>query len=456
MSKKNKCKQISKQAQDIKNNAYQPAIQNLISGFYRNTADNNYYTTIARLPDYWLTNDPISIARLIEKHALARAIIYTPVLDAFQTLPKIKTDLIDDKETSRITQALQDKISSIFDFFAGVRAYGTAYLIINTIGSKNQNFHIKDTTKKLTVDELQNCIDIEFIIATGFEMYDLNARFKGVFDPRIREEDNNTLNEEVPYNYLGVRKYHKSRVYVLHNNNPTNIVKSILRTGGTSTLEPLITAFNQLTSTEELSQELLKEAKTDVVSMAGLTTAQASDTSGNNIEYTLKQKMEMKNSHSVLVLDKDTTEYTQKQLNLSYLEGLLAHFQANVIKLSGIPPKRLVGVHTAGFSDADKTVEEYYNRTLKGLQEWGRVILKDVIELFLIKEFGFVPNDLSLEFQSLDVLNEAEKSQIQTVKLQNIMKLLEIGLKNEKMVELINAENIFASPIDKSDLNSTQ
>jgi hypothetical protein len=225
--------------------------------------------------------------------------------------------------------------------------------------------------------------------------------------------------------------------------------------GGTSIFESIFTALDKKAITEALAVELMTEAKIDVLSIKGLTGMQASPNYNAQVENTVSSKMQGKSFNSTLILDGTTTEYEQKQINLSGVTPLLDSFQMRLFQAASIPPKRIAGLSTAGLSDTDKTTEEYYNRDLKIIQSWGYNVYLELVKYTFLNIYGFSPEDLSLEFPPLDTPSAEVQQVLKGQKMDNISKLTSIlDMPPDKIIDLINAEEIFSTPLENKKVKS--
>jgi phage-related protein (TIGR01555 family) len=337
----------------------------------------------------------------------------------------------------------------LLNFFASVRAFGTAYLIIDPI--MPSTFNIKES-QKITINELQNAKKIDLIIANAFEMYD-SASIANSPTIKFEKQDLKNLNSEIPYMYYGI-KFHKSRVIKMTRNDPPLYVKQRLYGhGGTSIFEDILDELEQLYQMQANALEMVTEAKIDIISQKGLVDNEL-ENNGSNIAHTMEQKLAGKSFYSTLLIDGDTTEYQQKQLNLNNLDKLLNFFQMQPLQASGIPPKRLAGLNTTGFSDSDKTIEEFYNRDLQVIQNWGLKVITQIVELLFWQKHDFIPRDLKIEFLPTDTLNQLELQTLKNQKLDNVLKIHNIlELSKEQLIQLLTDANIVNSNLDNAKIN---
>lgn len=451
MSKKHKKAQpVSKVTKESSKNIVQNSMHSAgLSGFAPFSFEGSFSSTIskvlcgANLNEY-ITNQPQVITRLWKKHWIPRATIEIPVQDAFKEAPKVKTDLASEEEVEQVMKAFKSKIyPKMLQFFHTVRAFGTAFLIIMPKGFKNGNVATIDLTSPLTEEEIINCKNLDFIIASPYEMYDVNATRN-----YLPLNDSTHLNEECPYYFQG-KRIHTERVIKMVTEEPPFPVKQVLHAGGgLSVLEVIIKELEQYLTMKELALTLTNEAKVDIIAKAGYED-NVIEGRGGELRRQVESLMQGKNFYSTLIVDKNTTEYSQKQLSLANLDVLMSEFAMSCFLPTGIPPKRFGVLSSNGLSDTDKTVEQNYNKTLTFVRNWGREVILMLYKVCFIRELEYIPLDLDVEFESLDVLSELEKQTLRNQNLDNLLKLSDkIEISPDDLVKYINELKIFDKDIN--------
>jgi phage-related protein (TIGR01555 family) len=454
MSKNRKKQQnnIANSKGDVKNNF---GLENgMMPSVYRGVKTRSILSQLST--EELLTNNYTLISLLREKDWVANKIVSLPVDDAFKDLPKIITKLATNEETHEVLRLFQKKFLPAFkDFCCTVRAFGTAGLIIDT--KKNKG------TLPLQPAELFENENVEVYASdmmsliqhnnSGFQ----NPKYKNfIYGGQDLTKVGENLNEEKMYYMMG-EYLHRTRVLRLDRNSPDlYIARRLAIKGGTSIFESILNAFDRNSIIQALSIELLEESKLDIIKMDGLTANQSSPDFATSLQNTLQSKMDGKNYNSTLILDRMTTDYEQKQLNLTILPTLLQFSEEALFRASGIPPKRLAGLHSSGFSDSDKTVEENYRSDLKMLQSWGYNQYLDLIKICFFIKYGEAPEDLELEFPPLDTPSAEVQQSMKNQALDNIDKLVRmVDLSPNTVAKLINEAKIFDIELPVSSLKNT-
>ena len=393
----------------------------------------------------YITNTPEIIARIWHKNWIAKAIVEIPVKDAFKEAPEIKTDLATEEEIEKVVLNFKYTMySKMLNFFYSVRAFGTAYLILMPKGFKDGKVATRNLSLPLKQDEILNAKDIELIIASHYEIYDKNAIRNNITLLNLENE----VNEECPYMYYS-QILHKSRVIKMIANEPPLIVRQYLHTGGgLSVFEDVLREMEQYLTMKKHALTFVNEAKLDIILKKGYTEMVA-ESQGRNFESELQNKLQDKNFNTTLVFDANDTEYQQKQLNLNNLDNLSIFFERNLLQATGIPIKRFGVLSSNGFSDTDKTTEQNYNKTLTFIRSWGREVILMLYKILFLRELEYIPEDLDVEFPSLDVLSELEKQTLSNQVLDNILKVNDkVEMSAEDLLDLVNNFKVFKKDIN--------
>lgn len=450
MSRKNKHKQTTptQKGSEVQNSS--GGTSNILAGFTPFSVDRAIFNIRRSVTETLITNQPKLISDLWAKDWIAKSTIELPIRDAFKDNITIKTDLASDDEVSLIEKNFAfNMLPKLINFFFTVRAFGSAYLIINPLSDKAS----KPLSDKITQQDFINCKSIDMMIASNYEFYDNNIQNKDYQWGNI-DSSKVSFNDEVPYMYYG-RKVHRSRVIRMINNEPPRHIKERLNNlGGLSVLEGIMKELEQLYRMRDGTHRAIEHSQIDVLAIDGYSQGNL-EGQGVGTEGLIKKKLEDREIGSALVIDRQTTDYQQKQLNLSSFDRLLNFFQMQVLQATGIPPKRVAGLNTTGFSDSDKTIEEFYNRDLMAIQVWAKPVIKKMVDMLFLKEYGNIPSDLDIEYKPLNVPTEEEKQALKNQKLDNILKINGIlDLSSEQLRDLLNAGDILDKKLESVGLKS--
>ena len=295
------------------------------------------------------------------------------------------------------------------------RLYGGSGLVINT----DQDFQ-----KELDIEAIKEDSPLVFIPADRWELVLSNLN---IFDYK----------NGVPYNYYGY-PLHASRVVKFLWAEAPSYIRLRLQGWGMSEIEQCIRSINSFLKFENLIFELLDEAKIDVWKMKGFNTALASSNTTARVQQAITLSNQMKNFQNAIVMDRED-DYDQKNLGAIFtgLASVWEQLRLNLCAALKIPKNKLFGESAGGFSSGEDALENY-NSTVEALREELEPAILDVVELRCQQLFGFMPEDVDIEWQPLRVLTGNEAEDVKVKKQQRIMERFTSGLETaqEASVEL--------------------
>lgn len=431
----------------VRDNAGNPAtwgLQGLLNGVF---AGSPWQTQTLAQP-YTLANAnayvPLSLNLILLSYSymtqgLVQTLITQPVDDAFRGGVKIKSAELNDEELETLARVMKRNqprkmarrmgktIGSWVSYNACVnltrsdwsalkyamywtRLYGGGGLIINT----DQDFR-----KELDIEAIRPDSPLVFIPADRWELVLSNMN---VFDANV----------PAPYNYYGYQ-LHDSRVMKLLWNEAPAYIRRRLQGWGMSEVERCIRSINAFLKFENLIFELLDEAKIDVYKIEGFN---ALLNSPNGTALTTRRIMmanQLKSFNGALVMDaKD--DYVQKQLGslFSGLSDAWEQLRLNVCSDVKIPYTKLFGQSAKGLNATGEEALENYNSIVEAVRSQAEPTVLDVAGLRCQQNFGFVPDDLEVEWPNLRVMNEKEEEEVKTSKQGRVMVQMDKGLLDGK------------------------
>lgn len=364
---------------------------------------------------------------------LLRTLVDQPVTDAFRGGVKFKSSQLDDDDlkllnrafkrkrgrksrkqtelsrrtvTSSYTQSKSD-VDAVKETAIWARLFGGAGLIINT----NQSY-----MSDLNVDAINEDAPLEFIAADRWELL-LNA-----------------INIQAsalpcPYNYYGL-PLHRSRVIQMLWAEAPSLIRPRLQGWGMSILEESIRAVNAYLKFEKLLFELLDEAKIDVYKIKGFNASLASSAGTRNTQRRIELSNQMKNFQSALTMDAED-DYQQKTLTFTGIAEIYDQLRTNLCAYLKFPRNKLFGESAGGFGSGKDSLENY-NATLEAVRERSEPLVMEAGELRCQQLFGFIPEDLEVEWSPLDVMDGVEQETVATSKQNRAVQQFQTGLLDGK------------------------
>lgn len=392
---------------------------------------------------------PISLNRILLNYTymtqgLIRTLVDQPVEDAFRGGLKFKSAELDEEDLKKLNRAFKRKrgrgsykgtaltranVNAGYDLTnsdqEGVKAtakwarlFGGAGLIVNT----DQDF-----TKELNVEAIKEGSPLEFIPADRWELV---LQQINIFDPT----------SPTPFSYYGL-PLHRSRVSIMNWAEAPSYIRLRLQGWGMSILEESIRAVNAYLKFEKLLFELLDEAKIDVYKIEGFNTALASPGSQEKIQRRILLGNQLKNFQSAITMDmKD--DYVQKQLTFSGIAEIYEQLRTNLCAYLKFPKNKLFGESAGGFGSGKDSLDNY-NSTVGIVREQLEPVALGVGELRCQQLFGYVPDDLEVEWAPLDVLDGVEQEQVKDSKQKRIIDQFQAGLlSGEEACESLQKEGL--------------
>lgn len=369
---------------------------------------------------------------------LIQTVVTQPVDDAFRGGVKLKTSELEEDQLACLhrvmkrnqpriqSKKLRNSIAGWVNYNAGcnlaqsdwtsikqalywARLYGGGGLVINT----DQHY-----SSELDPDKIRPDSPLIFIPADRWELVLSNIN---IFDPK----------SPIPFNYYGY-PLHTSRVMKVVWNPAPAYIRLRLQGWGMSEVERCIRSINSFLKFENLIFELLDEAKVDVYKIENFNAQLLSPNGTQNVTRRIQMANQLKNFNNALVMDmKD--DYEQKQLGglFAGLSDAWEQLRLNLCSDLKIPRNKLFGESAGGFSSGEDALENY-NSTVESLRETAEPLVLDVAALRCQQQFGFIPDDLEVEWPSLRVMTQKDEEETKTSKQARAIGLYEKGLYTDK------------------------
>jgi hypothetical protein len=160
----------------------------------------------------------------------------------------------------------------------------------------------------------------------------------------------------------------------------------------------------------------------------------------------------MKNYQHAIVMDAEDS-YEQKTLTFSGLAEVMEQVRMQVASDLRMPLTKLFGISAAGFNSGEDDIE-VYNGMLEGtVRAKAKTYVLDILELRCKKLFGFIPEDLAIEFEPLRVLSREQVEKVKDSQFTRIKESYEAGLIS--MLEARDAmtkEDLLSIPLNNDNL----
>jgi phage-related protein (TIGR01555 family) len=356
-----------------------------------------------------ITNFRSILSEAYAEYGIVQTLVDQPVADAFRTGYVIKTDALDDSQKRKLYTFIErNRVNeTIMEAFNWSRLYGGGGIIINT----NQNPDKPLDMSKITTDS-----PLEFMAADVWELYtDI---------PMWNPWEN--MSQAQKYNYYGMR-LDRSRVIPIMGKKAPSFIRNRMRGWGMSELERVVRSINSYLKNQDLIFELLDEAKIDVYQLNGFNTAMLTSQGTRVAEKRVQTANTLKSYLNALVLDTND-KYEQKQLSFSGLSEILNQIRQGVAADLKMPLTKLFGVSAAGFNSGEDDIENYNSMIESEVRSKAKNVVIEVLEVCCQKLFGFVPDDLGIEFKSLRILSAEQEENMKNSKFNRLIQAVTNGL----------------------------
>ena len=141
---------------------------------------------------------------------------------------------------------------------------------------------------------------------------------------------------------------------------------------------------------------------------------------------------EMMNNNSMQVIGKNDT-FDTKQYTFSGLSDIYSEFMMDVAGAAEMPVTKLFGRSPAGMNaTGESDMQNYYDSIEQKQEACLRPVLEKLLPILCISAFGFVPDDLEIEFNTCRRPTEEERKTLAQQTASAIIEAYNSGLISQK------------------------
>ena len=373
------------------------------------------------------------------EEGIIQVLIDQPVDDAFRGGIDIKCDELDADDIRALQTELttMDVLQTYAQGLKWMRLFGGAGIIINA----GQNFE-----KPFSMERIKKDYPLTLHAVDRWELSYSPDGF-GMLDQLY------VPSTEHPYNYYG-HPMHKSNVVKLMGKEPPSLLRGQYMGWGMSELEKIVRSFNQYLKHQNVTFELLDEAKVDVFSITGFNSAISTKQGAQKTAERIQQAAQIKNFQNALVIDAED-KHESKQMAFAGLAEILKEIRIGLACDLRMPMTKLFGLSASGFNSGEDDIENYNCMIETEIRSKCRNGLTTILNVLCMRLFGFIPESLSFGFHPLREQSSQEQSIIKTETLNRVVSAFGNGIiTSEKAVELINHEKVFGLELVPADAMS--
>jgi phage-related protein (TIGR01555 family) len=412
------------------------------SGFPQNQGSpwteqaSNVTTAFKNLRWYFVSNFRQFLSEAYCELGLIQTIVDVPVDDALRGGIELKSEQLAEEQIAELLVSL-DRDNDLVVAAQAMkwnRLFGGAGILILT----DQDPELPLEMTAITEDSA-----LEFRAVDMWELFWDKQNTEG-YDPTIQSH-----NFEY-YSYYG-EKVHKSRVMRLKGLEAPSFVRPRLRGWGFSVVEALIRSINQYLKATDLSFEVLDEFKLDVYKIKNLVNTLLSPNGNQKIAERVQLGNWQKNYQHALVMDSED-DFDHKQLSFSGLAETMAQIRMQVASDMRMPLTKLFGISASGFNSGEDDLEVYNAMIESQVRNKIKYDLLRICEIKCQKLFGYVPDDLAIDFKPLRVLSAEQEETVKTQKFARLMQARTAGeLSTKEFRDAVNRDNLLGITLDTSD-----
>jgi phage-related protein (TIGR01555 family) len=396
-------------------------------------------TIFENLRWYMVSNFRQLLSQAFVEIGLVQTICCVPVDDGLRGGILIKSKQLDEEQIKQLQISMDrdDDLGTAGWAAKWERLYGGAGIIV-LVADQNPE-------EALNIKAIGKDTDIEFRDVDMWELFWDKQNTEG-YDPEIQSE------EFEYYNYYS-ENIHRTRVMRLKGLKAPSFIRPRLRGWGVSVVETLVRSMNQYLKATDLGFEVLDEFKLDVYKIKNLVNTLLQPGGTNSVKTRIQMANWQKNYQNAIVMDSED-DFDHKQLSFSGLAEAMEGIRRQVASDMRMPISKLFGTsENGGMNNTDQNDMENYNSMVES-EVRGKLkyhILR-ILEIKCQKLFGFIPDDLELEFKPLRELGAVDQ---ENVKTQKFTRLLQAKQANElttlEFRDACNKGNLFDVQLDTTE-----
>jgi uncharacterized protein len=399
------------------------------------TALQQVTTAFINLRWYLVSNFRQVLNEVYAEHGLVQTLVDVPVDDGLRGGFDIKSEQLSPDQVTELLAYVdrEDLTNRIFgQSMKWNRLFGGAGIVIITD---------QDPSMPLDLNAIGPESKLEFRAVDMWELFWDRQNADG-YDPAI-ETDTFTH-----YSYYSVQ-LHKSRVIKLKGIEAPSFIRPRLRGWGLSVVECLVSSLNQYFKSSNLTFELLDEAKVDVFKIKGLSNAVLSAAGTEAIHRRVQIANQEKNYNNALTMDTED-DYIQKQLTFAGIAEVMREIRIGVAADLRMPMSKLFGVSASGLQSGEDDIEVYNGMVEGQVRSKIKYPIIYVLRIVCAKLFGFIPDDLGIEFESLRILSATDEETVKTQQFQRLLQAVSANkITDDEFRDGCNKAQLFPIQLDK-------
>lgn len=374
------------------------------------------YDTIARSNNASL----ISLNRIILTYfytgiGVFQTAIQLPIQDAIRKGVEIESGELSNDDIDTIYEYWEEEgiWTTILNTWTWVRLFGGGGLLINS------------------VQDPETPLSYRGLYKTPLEFYDLD---RWQLDTNIAVFDDWDSYVSAGTNdgiiYLYGEPIHESRILRGQGKRAPHYIRRQLRGWGMSEGERMIRDIQLYLKTQDVTFEILDEAKLDIYKIQGLANKLLTTGGTSQIQQRVESANILKNYLNALVLD-GNEEYEQKTIAFSGLAEVMQQNRIGVASALRMPVTKLFGLSVSGFNTGESDLENYNAMVESEVRAPLNTVVRKLLKVTMAHLFGYIPT-FQFQWPSLRELSAQEEQQVRDSESNRVLALYDRGLMDSK------------------------
>lgn len=372
---------------------------------------------------------------------ICQTLIDLPVDDAFRGGITILCPEMDADDIKEITQDIEslNALGVYAQALKWARLFGGSGVIIN---------YGQDFRQPIEIEKIKKNAPLAFYAADRWELSYMPSGMETLDALAAKSIEH-------PYNYYG-HMLHKSHVIKLKGKEAPSLIRGQFSGWGMSELERVVRNYNQYLKHQNVTFELLDEAKVDVFSIEGFNSAISTKMGAQKTAERVSLAAQIKNYQNALVIDKND-KYETKQISFSGLSEILKEIRIGMACDLRMPMTKLFGLSASGFNSGEDDIENYNAMVETEIRTKVKDGILTMLKIICQRRFGYIPETIDFDWKPLRMQSSQEQSIIKNETLNRVITAFTNGLiTSEKAAEIINNAKIFDIDIPENDALSLE
>ncbi len=383
---------------------------------------------------YVISNDRQLLSQLFVEIGLIQTIVCVPIDDALRGGITFKSKQLDENQIKDLSISMDrdDDLQTCGWAAKWNRLYGGAGILILVDD--------QDPTTPLDLNAIGPDTEIEFRDVDMWELFWDKQNIEG-YDFEIQSQDFEY------YSYYS-KDLHKSRVMRLKGLKAPSFVRPRLRGWGMSVVEALVRSINQYLKATDVTFEVIDEFKVDYYKIKNLVNTLLNPNAPAAVANRVAMANWQKNYQNAVVMDSED-EWDHKEMNFTGLSDVMAGIRMQVAADMRMPITKLFGTSVSNGFSTDQNDMENYNSMVEDVRNKLKYDILRIAEIKCQKHFGFIPDDLEIEFKPLRELTAVDQETVKTAKFNRLQEALTTGSINmQQYLDACNKGNLFDIQLD--------